>query len=93
MFLSIFPRMWYKEDRLPHIKRINRAAGKGETKGMKDYLLWEDKPAENFCDAHYLGNGRLGMSVMGGSAAGRGLHQRRHSLVGQRGILSESSAL
>ena len=34
---------------------------------MKDYLLWEDKPAENFCDAHYLGNGRLGMSVMGGA--------------------------
>ncbi|MDU5289986.1 glycoside hydrolase family 95 protein [Eisenbergiella porci] len=34
---------------------------------MKDYLLWEDKPAEKFCDAHYLGNGRLGMSVMGGA--------------------------
>lgn len=34
---------------------------------MKDYLLWENTPAEKFCDAHYLGNGRLGMSVMGGA--------------------------
>ena len=32
---------------------------------MKDYYLWEKQPAEQFWDAHYLGNGSLGMSVMG----------------------------
>ena len=32
---------------------------------MKDYCLWEKQPAGQFCDAHYLGNGSLGMSVMG----------------------------
>ncbi len=29
------------------------------------YYLYEQKPAEAFWDAHYLGNGRLGLSVMG----------------------------
>ena len=32
---------------------------------MRQYFLYENKPAEKFSDAHYLGNGRLGLSVMG----------------------------
>ena len=34
---------------------------------MKDYILWEKQPAQKFEDAHLLGNGRLGMSVLGGA--------------------------
>ena len=30
------------------------------------YRLWEKEPAERFCDAHYFGNGHLGLTVMGG---------------------------
>lgn len=33
---------------------------------MKRYSLWEEKPAGKFSDAYYLGNGRLGLTVMGG---------------------------
>lgn len=32
---------------------------------MAAYALLEDRPAAAFWDAHYLGNGRLGLSVMG----------------------------
>lgn len=32
---------------------------------MKAYFLRENTPAEKFADAHYLGNGHLGMAVMG----------------------------
>ncbi len=34
---------------------------------MKEYVLWEKTPAERFVDAYLLGNGRMGMSVMGGA--------------------------
>lgn len=34
---------------------------------MKNYILWEKAPAKRFVDAYLLGNGRLGMSVMGGA--------------------------
>lgn len=33
---------------------------------MHPYKLWEKTPAKKFTDAHLLGNGRLGASVMGG---------------------------
>ena len=32
---------------------------------MQNYRLWETSPAKRFTDAHLLGNGRLGASVMG----------------------------
>lgn len=34
---------------------------------MKDYIMWEKEPARDFANAYLLGNGRLGMSVMGGA--------------------------
>ena len=35
------------------------------TDSRSAYYLYEEKPAEVFWDAHFLGNGRLGLSVMG----------------------------
>lgn len=34
---------------------------------MKQYYLKESSPAKEFCDGYYLGNGRLGMTAMGGA--------------------------
>lgn len=34
---------------------------------MRHYYLKENSPAKEFCDGYYLGNGRLGMTAMGGA--------------------------
>lgn len=34
---------------------------------MKDYFLKEESPAKEFCDAYYMGNGRLGLTAYGGA--------------------------
>ena len=37
-----------------------------DTASTNQFILWEDEPAKEFSDAHLLGNGKLGASVMGG---------------------------
>lgn len=50
------------------VRRAGLGAGRfGMEEKMKSYYLRENRPAEKFADAHFLGNGSLGLSVTGGA--------------------------